>query len=402
MKTYDWIVVGGGLAGSAVSYELVKAGASVLLLEQTARPQNATRYSYGGIAYWAGTTKLTRQLCQEGIELHRSLSAELDAETQFRELPLLLTVAPDRDLARVAMLYAQCAIPPTLLNPAEAEAIEPLLQRDAIAGVLHFSHGHVSPQAIVNAYNQAFLRRGGTLQIAQVTGLMHQGNRGRGVTTSEGEYAAANVVICAGGMSRILLRSANLPVRLYFTQAELIEIPPIELRLQAIVMAAELKRFALEAEAGRDETDSLWDEPGHEILPAVLDAGAIQFQDGTVRLGQVSRTFTDPQTCFDAAISEAAMRQAVGQVLPALQDLPGKWHSCLVAFSGDGLPLIGALPHVQGIHIFSGFSNPFSILPPLARRFAAHATGAADDLMAQLAPDRFTSSSLTTQNLLQQ
>ncbi|HBE35501.1 MAG TPA: FAD-dependent oxidoreductase, partial [Cyanobacteria bacterium UBA11368] len=47
MQTFDWIAIGGGITGAAVSYELSKKGFSVLLLEQYATPQNATRYSYG-------------------------------------------------------------------------------------------------------------------------------------------------------------------------------------------------------------------------------------------------------------------------------------------------------------------------------------------------------------------
>src|ERR671932_183892 len=94
MKTYDWIVVGGGITGAALSYELATKGFSVLLLEQDATLQGATRYSYGGLAYWSGTSELTRQLCQEGIERHRTLTEELDTDTQFCELDLLLFIAP--------------------------------------------------------------------------------------------------------------------------------------------------------------------------------------------------------------------------------------------------------------------------------------------------------------------
>ena len=66
MKIYDWIVVGAGITGAALAYELVNKGCKVLLLEQYATPHNATRYSYGGLAFWSGTTPLTRQLCDEG------------------------------------------------------------------------------------------------------------------------------------------------------------------------------------------------------------------------------------------------------------------------------------------------------------------------------------------------
>src|ERR671933_2718596 len=107
MKTYDWIVVGGGITGAALGYELATKGFRVLLLEQDATlQQSGTRYSYGGLAYWSGTSELTRQLCQEGIERHRILSEELDTDTQFRELDLLLTIDPDDDPQAVAENYA--------------------------------------------------------------------------------------------------------------------------------------------------------------------------------------------------------------------------------------------------------------------------------------------------------
>jgi glycine/D-amino acid oxidase-like deaminating enzyme len=392
MSIYDWVVVGNGLAGAALSYELAREGFSVMLVDSTAVPSGATRYSYGGIAYWSGTTDLMRQLCQEGIERHRTLSAELDGDTEFRDMDLLLTIDADRNPEAIAAAYAGVAIPPILLDVKAACDLEPLLDGTAIAGALCVPHGHVSPQATVKAYNQAFVRAGGTVQMAQVTGLMRSGRRVEGVITPDGVYQAAQVAVCAGGMSRAILRAADLAVPVYYTQAELIETPPVDLRLQTIVMPAELKRFGMEAEAGRSEVDSFWDEPGHEVTAPILDAGAVQFRDGRLRLGQISRTLTDPGACVDASQSNAAIRAGVGRLLPTLQALPGEWHSCLVAFSGDRLPLMGALPETEGIHLFSGFSNPFAILPPLAQRFARHMAGQPDRIVTQLSPERFATS----------
>jgi len=50
MKSYDWIVVGGGITGASLGYELAKKGFAVLLLERDPTLQNATRFSYGGLA----------------------------------------------------------------------------------------------------------------------------------------------------------------------------------------------------------------------------------------------------------------------------------------------------------------------------------------------------------------
>ncbi|NJR67014.1 MAG: FAD-binding oxidoreductase [Leptolyngbyaceae cyanobacterium CRU_2_3] len=386
MKTFDWIVVGAGLAGSALSYELAKAGFRVLLLEQSAAPPNGTRYSYGGIAYWSGLTDLTRQLCQESLEIHRHLSAELESETEFREMNLLLTIDADRDPESIAREYENFMVPPTCLSPEMAVEIEPLLNVKAIAAALLLPHGHVSPEATVAAYNQAFLRLGGVVEIAQVMGLMQTEDRVRGVMTLIEHYEAANVAICAGGLSRALLRQAGISARLYFTQAEIVETPPLEIRLQTLVMPAELKRFAMEAKAGSASNEVSWDQPGYEVTAPILDVGIIQFQDGRLRMGQVSRTLTDPYAQVNAVESEAEIRRAVGHVLPALEHLPGQWCSCLVSFSGDRLPLVGAI--AEGLHLFSGFSNPFALLPPIARRFAQFATGQPDPLMAQLSPNR--------------
>jgi glycine/D-amino acid oxidase-like deaminating enzyme len=386
MKSYDWIVVGGGITGAALGYELRQKGFSVLLLEKDVTLQNATRYSYGGLAYWSGTSELTRQLCQEGIDIYRTLSEELDADIQFRELDLLLTIDQGDDPQAVANNYAHFAIPPTLLSVEDACELEPLLNRKAIAGALTVRHGHIHPDKTNQAYLDAFRHAGGEIQIEQVTELLRQGNRVEGVKTSQQTYRAANTVVCAGALSRALLKAAGISTRLYFTHAEVIETPPVDIQLRTLVMPAALKRFALEAKASTDEVDPLWDEPGHEPVPPILDAGATQFLDGSFRIGQFSRTLTNPYAQVAPDESEAKMRSQIGNVLPALKQLPGTWHHCLVAFSGNRLPVVGAIANVEGAYVFSGFTNPLVFAPPLARHFAHWAAEQNDEIINQLSP----------------
>lgn len=384
MKTYDWIVIGGGITGAALSYELRQKGFNVLLLEQNATLQGATRYSYGGLAYWSGTSDLTRQLCQEGIERHRNLSEELEAETQFREVDLLLTIASDHDPEKIAANYANLAIPPRLLSVEEAGKLEPLLNQNAIAGALTVRHGHVQPENLTQSYLQAFRRNGGEVQITQVVELLRKGNQIQGVKTPNQTYHAPKTVVCAGGLSRRLLKATGIDVRLYFTHAELIEIPPVDIQLHSLVMPAVTQRFELEAKASTAEVEPLWDEPGHEPVAPILDAGAVQFKDGSIRIGQLSRVLTDPDAQVSPEQSEIAIRTQVGKVLPALERLSGTWHCCRVAFSSSSLAVVGALNGVEGAYIFSGFTNPLVFVPPVARHFAHWAAGNEDKIIDQL------------------
>lgn len=386
MKTYDWIVIGGGITGAALGYELSCKGFRVLLLEQNGTLQGATRYSYGTLGYWASTSELMRLLSQEGMEIHRSLSEELETDTQLRELDLLMTIAPGCNPESVLAEYSHLTTPPKLISPQQAGEIEPLLNKKAISGALIARSGHIHPGKTAQGYREAFRRAGGEIQIASVLELLRVGDQIQGVKTKKSTYFAANTVICAGGISRALLKANGIDVRLYFTRAEMIEIPPVDFKLQTIVMPAQTKRFELEAEATNAELDYLWDQPGHELVPPILDAGIIQFLDGSLRMGQISRVLTDPHATISPEQSEAAIRTEVGKVLPTLERLPGTWHSCLVAFSNNGLPVVGKLGNYEGAYVFSGFTKTMLLAPPLAKRFTNWVAGQQDSVIPQLSP----------------
>lgn len=389
MKTYDIIIIGAGIAGAALSYELVTKGFSVLLLEQHTTPENATRYSYGGLAFWSGTNPLTRQLCNESKKLYQTLSQELNTDIQFRELDLLLTIPQDSNPEEIPASYQDFGTPPELLNINQACELEPLLNRAAISGALTVKHGHIHPEKTTQAYIKAFLLAGGKMQISKVLEI-EQNNLS--VKTNTDTFHCKNIVVCAGGFSRQLLQTSGIPIQLYFTHAEIIETAPIDLHLHTLIMPAKLQRFQLEADSTKD--DKLWNESNHQ-LGWILDVGAVQFQDGSLRLGQISYINPNPDADVDSTKSEAVLRENIGNVLPILENISGIWNHCLVTFSKDNLPLIGIVPqnnpHHHNIHIFSGFSNPLVIIPPLARRFANYLAGNEDDIICQFSPQRFNS-----------
>lgn len=384
MKTYDIIVIGAGIAGAALSYELVTKGFSVLLLEQNTTAQNATRYSYGGLAFWSGTTSLTCQLCEESKKLYQNLSLELNSDIQFRELDLLLTISQDSNPEEIAANYQRFATPPQLLSVDEGCKLEPLLNREVISGALTVKHGHIHPEKTAQAYIKAFLLTGGKMQIGEVLEIEQEDLL---VKTNTDIFSCKNIIVCAGGFSRKLLQTSAIPIQVYFTHAEIIETPPVDLRLNTLIMPANLKRPQLEAESSQN--DQLWYD--NNQLGWILDVGAVQFQDNSLRLGQISFVNTNPDADLNSVNSEAALRENIGKVLPELENVAGSWNHCLVSFSKDNLPLIGAVSQTENIHVFSGFSNPLVFIPPLARRFANYLTGKKDEIINNFSPQRFFS-----------
>jgi glycine/D-amino acid oxidase-like deaminating enzyme len=373
--SWDWIVVGGGVTGAAAAYELSCQGLRVLLLEPDVPLRGGTRFGYGGLPYWSGQNPWARQMCELGIARHRQLSAELDYDTEFREGSLMMLVPPEVDRERVIAEYAQVGIPPVYWDHAETQGAEPLLNPQVHQGALVVSHAHVRPTAMTAGFVQAMIRRGGQHLTERVLELISQKGVWTGVRTDQGIHSGGQILICAGAWSRSLLVQAGIPMPLYFTHAELIETDPWSERLAHFIQGIEVTRFAMEAAACRPEKVALWDQPGHEPVPAILDRGIYQMRDGSLRLGQISRVLTDPYQDTQDLGGEAQIRQGVSEFLPALAGVPGRWCHCLVAFCPDGLPLIGAIPGQQGLWIFSGFSNPLLLVPTLARCFAKQVTG---------------------------
>lgn len=383
MKTYDIIVIGAGITGAALSYELITKGFSVLLLEQHTIPQNATRYSYGGLAFWSGTTPLTRQLCQESKTLYQTLSQELNADIQLREVDLLLTIPQDNKPQEIAASYQGFAIPPQLLSVDEACELEPLLNREAISGALTVKHGHIHPEKTAQAYIKAFLLAGGKMQISKVLELEQKDLL---VKTNTDKFNCKNIILCAGGFSRQLLKTSGISIQVYFTHAEIIETPPVDFVLHTLIMPANLQRPQLETESTKH--DRLWNENDNQ-LGWILDVGAVQFQDGSLRLGQISYVNPNPQADLNSVKSEVALRKNIGNLLPKLKNISAIPNHCLVSFSKDNLPLIGTASQSSNIYLFSGFSNPLVLIPPLARRFANYLAGNEDNIIPIFSPQRF-------------
>jgi glycine/D-amino acid oxidase-like deaminating enzyme len=376
MKVYDWVVIGAGITGSTLAYELSKKNFKVLLLEKDSIPDNATLYSYGGLAYWSGTTSSTRQLCQEGIEIHRNLSEELEADTEFRELDLVLTIDVKDNPQQIVSNYSAFAITPELLDVQAACELEPLLNPSAIAGILRLPHGHIHPQKTTEAYQQAFIRQEGEIKYEQVINFVCQGDTVVGLKTLQNTYHSANTVVCAGGLSRSLLQQVGISVPNYFTHAQLIRTPPIkEIKLRTLVMPAVQQRFIIEAETGNSEIQFIWEKEENQIVASILDPGAIQFLDGSFCLGQISTILPNPWEKLAGNNGEAQIRQEIGKILPSLAKIQGTFHHCLVAFAKDNLSLIGNCPNLKGIYLFSGFTSTLVFAPPLARQFADWATG---------------------------
>ncbi|AFZ46120.1 FAD dependent oxidoreductase [Cyanobacterium stanieri PCC 7202] len=369
MSNYDAIVVGAGLTGSALAYELAKQNRKVLLVEKNLNFSNGTVYSYGGIAYWCGTDDRTISLCQEGLKIQQNLTDELDYDIQYRDLDLLFTIPHAQNPDEVAKNYQDFWIKPELLSVEDSCNREPLLNGEAISGCLRFPHGHVNPRRVMEGYQKAFEKLGGEIREELVMDLETKGSRTVGIKTEEKSYFAEEIILCAGAFCRHLLAKVGVNLPIYFTHAQLIKTKPTDIKLRCLVMPSTTARFLMEKDVTALAKDSIWTNPSDDLQAEVLEPGAIQFLDGSLCLGQISQIRTNPHAPVAPRASEEKIRGAIAHYLPSLAHLEGQWHNCQVAFS-KGVPFqVGRVDEMEGLSVFSGFTSPFVFVPPLARKF---------------------------------
>jgi sarcosine oxidase subunit beta len=220
--SYDCVVIGGGISGLAVAYELAKRGCGdVAVLEERYLGSGATGRCGSGIrAQFSGPNQIV--LMREAEVMWSHLAEELDFEVHYRaggylwlwDTPELLEEARQN-----VALQNRYGVMSRIIDKQEALEICPELNPDCfLAGQWYDQDAQCFPFDAVTAYARAARRLGvDIIPMTKVIGLDKRGDRIATVHTTQGSIAASRVVNAAGAGSKELgaMVGIDLPVHLY-------------------------------------------------------------------------------------------------------------------------------------------------------------------------------------------
>jgi glycine oxidase len=227
-RSFDSIVVGGGVIGLSCAWRAAQRGARVAVIERAKPPAGATRVSAGMLApigeLTFGEPELLR-MTLDSRQLYADFVAELEAEggrsTGYRHQGAL-HVALDRDeaaeLRRVHELQRSLGLEAEWLAPRRCRELEPGLSPSCNGGVYAEGEAVVDPRMLAETLLAALAGRGAEVRTGtQVAEAIFEGERIAGVRTDGGEeLRAATVVLAAGawsGQVEWLPEQARPPVR---------------------------------------------------------------------------------------------------------------------------------------------------------------------------------------------
>ncbi|GAC1582867.1 MAG: glycine oxidase ThiO [Candidatus Elarobacter sp.] len=361
----DVSVVGAGLIGLGIAYELAKRGAAVTVYD---RDEPARAASWAGAGMLAPFSEelpdpAMLALCRESLALYPAFVAELHersgVDARFRREGTLHVALGD---ARLAELAAHAATfranggEVAMLDRGETLAREPMLAKDVAGALFVANEAQVDNRRLGRALTAACTSLGVRFERVDDVALECDARRVRGLRTARGFTAAATVVNATGAWANELAgvpERARVPVRPIAGEMLAIAVPPGA--LHALVWL------------------------GHRYL--------VPRGDGRLLVGA-----TVVDRGFDSRVTAAGMHDLLDAVLALAPPLASfavveTWAG-LRPGSHDGRPYLGATA-LDGYFVASGHFRNGILLAPLTARLVADAIlGGSGDALAPFAPSR--------------
>ncbi len=210
--TTDVVVIGGGVVGSAIAYELTKQQQRVILVEKNQPGQEASAAAAGILAVASGRSKRgpMYQLKRAGQDLYPALVRELEEQTgidiEYQTVGVLDLIRNDADEKKYHQLYelrrAQ-GYSATWLSADEVRRLEPTLTTN-LRGAVHFpGDHHLHNGKLAEAWAKAAAQRGVDVRVGvTVNEARMTGGKVSAVRIGDDWVDVRTVVIAAGSWSR--------------------------------------------------------------------------------------------------------------------------------------------------------------------------------------------------------
>jgi sarcosine oxidase subunit beta len=230
METADVVVIGGGVMGTSIAFNLARrrAGRVVLLEKNTVCSGTSAKSS--AIVRTHYTTRRTAQIALLARGIFERWADEVGGESGFVRTGMLFVGPPEsRDrVERTLRMNQEVGIEASLVGPDDVRQISPQLRiPEGAAVVWEPRSGYGSPHEVASSFARRFTELGGELrQSTAVTGIDTKGGRVRAVRTPRGEIAAGHVVIAAGPWAQPVGRLAGLDLPVTPSRESIVTLRP--------------------------------------------------------------------------------------------------------------------------------------------------------------------------------
>ncbi|MGH3734675.1 MAG: NAD(P)/FAD-dependent oxidoreductase [Micromonosporaceae bacterium] len=206
-ETASVVIIGGGVVGVSVAYQLAAAGVSgVVLIDQDAFGSGSTCKAAGGVrAQFSDRTNILLGL--RGLETFADFTERFGQQIDLHRVGYLFLLDSPEDVRafeRNVALQNELGVPSRMISVEEARRLSPLIATDGLLAAAYSPEdGYCTPESVVLGYATAARRHGARLiPHCAATGIETRGGGVTAVVTERGRIATDTVVCAAGAWSR--------------------------------------------------------------------------------------------------------------------------------------------------------------------------------------------------------
>ena len=244
----DVIIIGGGIIGCAIAYNLAKRDIEPLLIDKAS--------TVGTEASWAGAGILTSHatthepyptLCRASLALYPALAEELRAETQMDiefirsgTLSVFFNEAEAAGLIGLADRRVKRGFSAEVLTPEQALQLEPALSKSIAGAVLFPEDAQVRNPKMVTALAKGAAKLGAKFLLGNpITNFIrdseYDGERVIGVVVNGETISADTFVIAAGCWAGALTAQLDVPIQIEPAKGQIVLVEAMPPPFQHIV-----------------------------------------------------------------------------------------------------------------------------------------------------------------------
>ena len=365
-RSSDVVVIGGGVIGCAIAYEVARAGLDVTVLERAGRVAAAASGKNPGVISLATKTPgRTATLARASALLFPELLERLGDTCDYRREGSLVVFEDDQEAAYLrdrADALASQGIPLTFVDAAEAREIQPLVE-NGIQGALWCALDAIlDPTALTAALARAAADLGVHIGLREeVLGISRKAGRVSGVRTSTGEWPAKWVVNAAGPWSAQVGRCLDITHPVSPRKGQLISTEPMR--------GVPCVRVTSARELVMKHGGAVEDRPA-------VGVGITPKPDGTVIIGGTNEDVGFDERVHAATCATIAL--AAARLFPRLAGvrIVGAWAGFRPGCAGG--PLVEAATGVEGYVVATGHGGDGVALAPITARYVADLIGGED------------------------
>lgn len=216
-QTYDAIIIGAGVMGASIAYNLSRAGMKVLILERQTVGIGATGAS-SGLVRMHYDLEIDSALAWESYHFFANWRERIGGECGFRRTGFLQIVSPEKNeqLRGNVEMQQRLGIRTEVVTAADVKKIAPVFKTDDFdLAAYEPDSGYADPVLTTNSFLANAKVCGATLvQDCEVTGIRVQGGKVTGVESNRGSFDAPVLVNCAGTFADRIGRLVGLAVPL--------------------------------------------------------------------------------------------------------------------------------------------------------------------------------------------